>query len=724
MPEVDQEMKEMYKRIVLIGAVLLLVLGSALTTTEAKSLDDIKYPDLNDLTIPNVERVTLDNGMRLYLVQDKSLPVFNASVRICVGSYMEAPEKVGLTSVLTSAMRTGGTKKWTGDEIDELLEAVGASVEVGSDITNCSARVNSLSDYSDLGLEVLSQVLRYPVFDQEKIDLAKVQENSAISRRNDDPSVAVRREFYKIIYASAPEYARNTEYATIKAITRDDLVAFHDKWFRPENVQLAIWGDFDKDQLMAVVKKYFGDWERGNTPVPPLPEVNYNYERKTYYAEKTDVNQSNIRMGHIGGLITDPDAASTIVMNNILGGGLGGRMFNNVRTKEGLAYSTYGQYNQFINYPGGFFNYSGTKSESTVKAAKEMIKVIKSMQTEPPTDDELRKGKDGYLNSFVFNFDSKGEVVNRLMQYDYYGLPDDFLQQQKQAVEKVTADDVVAAANSKLKPDSMFIIVVGNGADFDQPLDSLHWGPVVNVDLTIPSGEEAEELEITPETIEKGNGLLLAAVNAHGGLDNFKKIQAVSSKGTLTIKMQGQEIPLQIESIWTPSRQNRTVASFMGRLMYDVRDGDSGWKTDQATGGVVAKTADDLADDDKDNLRNNIIIFQTVDNPSYQAVYAGSSDINGTPVEMVVLLDQQGENICKLAFDAATNELLGKSYWGKGAAGEGNIQEVFSDYSEVHGVKIPMTTTVSMNGQETSVRTFTEYLINPDVADGSFDKPE
>ena len=714
----------MYKRIVFIGAVLLLVLGSALTMANAKDLDKIKYPDLNNLEIPEVDRVTLDNGMRLYLVQDRSLPVFNASVSIRVGSYLEEPEKVGLTSVLTTVLRTGGTNKWTGDEIDEILEAVGASVEVGSDITNCSARVNALSEFTDLGLEVLAEVLRRPVFDQEKIDLARVQENSAISRRNDDPSTITRREFYSIIYASAPEYARYPEYATIKAITRDDLVAFHGKWFRPENVQIAIWGDFDREALLAKINQYFGDWERGNTPVPPLPKVNYSFERKTYFAEKSDVNQSNIRMGHIGGYITEPDAAATIVMNNILGGGLGGRMFNTVRTKEGLAYSAYGQYNQFIDYPGGFFNLSSTKSESTVKATREMIKVIKSMQTEPPTVDELRKGKESYLNSFVFNFDSKGEVVNRLMEYDYHGLPVDFLQKQKKDIEKVTAEDVVAAANTKLKPDSMFIFVVGKAADFDEPLEALDWGPVVNVDISIPSGEVAETLEITPETLEKGSGLLAAAVAAHGGLDNLKGIKAVASKGVLSLKMQGQEIPLQIESVWRLPNQNRTVASFMGRMMYDVRNNDVGWKTDQATGGVIAKTAEDLVNDDKDNLRNNILILQTADKPAYQAVYSGPSDINGTAVETVTLIDPQGGTICKLALDAVSNELVGKSYWGESHLGEGNIQEVFSEWSVVQGVKVPLKTTMSMNGQETGVRLYSEYLINPDIAEGTFAKPE
>jgi len=188
--------------------------------------------------------------------------------------------------------------------------------------------------------------------------------------------------------------------------------------------------------------------------------------------------------------------------------------------------------------------------------------------------------------------------------------------------------------------------------------------------------------------------------------------------------MQGQELPLQIESIWQLPNQNRTVAGFMGQNMYDIRNNDVGWKTDQATMSIVPKTDEDLANDDKDNRRNNIIIFQTIDNPAYQAVYSGSSDINGTAVETVTLLDAQGETICKLAIDAVTNELIGKSYWGESAMGEGNIQEVFSEFSVIEGIKIPMKTALSMNGQETGSRTYSEYLINPDIAAGTFDQPQ
>ncbi|HKK21767.1 MAG TPA: pitrilysin family protein, partial [candidate division Zixibacteria bacterium] len=479
----------------------------------AQDVDKLKYPKLHNLTIPKVEKITLDNGMRLYLLPDRSLPVFDASVRVNCGSFLEPADKVGLADLCGTVMRSGGTKKWTGDEIDEQLEAVGGSVETSIGLQSGSARVNILSDYTDLGLDVLSQVLRYPVFDQDKIDLAKVRERTSISRRNDDPQQITIREFKKVIYGPESVYARIPEYSTISEITRDDLVKFHDAYYHPQNIQIAFWGDFDRDSLLAEVDKYFGDWKKEGDPVPDLPKVDYKFgSNKVYYIDKEDVNQTNILLGHIGGLVTDSDYADRIVMNNILGGGFGSRLFNTVRSKEGLAYSAYGVYTANIKYPGIFYGFASTKSETTVKAIKAIISEIKRMQVDAPTADEMRMGKDGYLNSFVFNFDTKAEIVNRMMNYDFNGLPEDFLIQTKDGVEKVTSGDVLAAAQRNLRPDDLDIVVVGKGSDFEMPLDQAGLGPVTTVDITIPSAEQKTEVSVTPENLKKGQALLTKAV--------------------------------------------------------------------------------------------------------------------------------------------------------------------------------------------------------------------
>ncbi len=689
----------------------------------AQDVDKLKYPKLHNLTIPKVEKITLDNGMRLYLLPDRSLPVFDASVRVNCGSFLEPADKVGLADICGTVMRSGGTKKWTGDEIDEQLEAVGGSVETGIGLQSGSARVNILSDYTDLGLDVLSQVLRYPVFDQDKIDLAKVRERTSISRRNDDPQQITIREFKKVIYGPESVYARIPEYSTISAITRDDLVKFHDAYYHPQNIQIAFWGDFDRDSLLAEVNKYFGDWKKEGDPVPDLPKVDYKFgSNKVYYIDKEDVNQTNILLGHIGGLVTDSDYADRIVMNNILGGGFGSRLFNTVRSKEGLAYSAYGVYTANIKYPGIFYGFASTKSETTVKAIKAIISEIKRMQVDAPTADEMRMGKDGYLNSFVFNFDTKAEIVNRMMNYDFNGLPEDFLIQTKDGVEKVTSADVLAAAQRNLRPDDLDIVVVGKGSDFEMPLDQAGLGPVTTVDITIPSAEQKSELSVTPENLKKGQALLTKAVKAAGGLDNFKKVTAVSAKGVLTIMAQGREFPLNFESSTVYPDKNAQVMTMMGQKMYSIRNGNSGWKTSQA-GTVVAMTEDDIAKSSEDMARNTINIFSHSDNPDYQAVYDGTGTLNDVSVDYLAIVSKKGDQVCRFAFDT-NGKLIGKSYWGESPAGEGNIQEIYGDFQEIKGIKIPMSTTRMLEGKPSAKISVSEYNVNPTIPDNTFTKPE
>ncbi len=706
----------------LVGFIFLL--GLFVINAGAQDVDKLTYPKLHKINIPKVERVTLDNGIRLYLLEDKGLPLFNASVRINCGSYLDPPEKIGLADLVGTVLRTGGTAKWSGDEIDEMLEGVGGSVETYMGILSGGASVNILSDYTDMGLEVLADILQHPIFDEDKIELAKVQVRSSISRRNDDPQQIATREFKKIIYGADSPYARHPEYATINAITRDDLVNFHKKYFHPQNVQIAIWGDFDKNELLKKIKTYFGGWEKTDDMPPPPPKVNYEFKNKVYYIEKNDVNQSNIVLGHIGGFITDDDYAARIVMNNILGGAFGSRLFNSVRSREGLAYAVFGVYTARIAYPGVFYNFASTKSETTAKTVQEIIKEIKRMQTDPPTEEEMRMGKDGYLNSFVFNFDSKGEVATRLMRYDFYGLPEDFIFKEKEMVEKVTPQDVLNAAKKNLHPEALQILVVGKGSDFDMPLDQLGYGPVDTIDITIPSGEEKKELSLTPENLRKGKEILEKAVAAHGGLDNFKNVKTVKVKGTVLFSMGGTEIPITIDWFMEFPDKSKSVMNVMGQKMIRIRNGQTGWKTDRMTMKLTEMTEEDIADLDKEMTRNTIHIFSSLDKPYYRAVYSGSGEVEGAPAEFVTLVDDQGEEICKLGFNKDTYELVSKAYYSDTPMGAGTVIESYSNYTTVEGIKLPMNSISKLNDQKFSEQKIDSYTINETFPPGTFEKNE
>ncbi|MFZ2149443.1 MAG: pitrilysin family protein, partial [Sedimentisphaerales bacterium] len=318
----------------------------------ALNYKELKYPKLGDIEIPEVEQLTLANGMKLFLLEDHELPLIRISARIRVGSIYEPAEEIGLASITGSVMRTGGTTSKTGDEIDELLEQIAASVETGIGLNSGYASMSVLKGDIDTGLAILADVLMNPAFREDKILLAKIQHRTAIARRNDNVIAIAAREFDKLIYGPESIYARHTEYSTIENISRDDLVTFHKKFFCPNNMMLAVWGDFDTDEIIKKIEGAFKGWEKADIQLPTVPEVQYEFRPTVNVIRKDDVNQSNIYLGHIGGLQNDPDYFALILMNRVLGSGFTSRLFRNVRSREGLAYSVFGNYSANFDYPG------------------------------------------------------------------------------------------------------------------------------------------------------------------------------------------------------------------------------------------------------------------------------------------------------------------------------------------------------------------------------------
>lgn len=473
---------------VLCLAVVFSVMVPAGAARQAPDYRHLKYPSLRDVVVPEVQRVTLANGMRLLVLEDHELPLIYLSGRIRAGSIYEPADKIGLADITGEVMRTGGTTSKTGDELDELLERIAASVETGIGQGSGYASVSVLKDDIEQGLGILADVLMHPAFRQDKIELAKMQHRSAIARRNDSPRAIAERVFDKLIYGPESVYARHTEYATIDNISRDDLVAFHKRFFGPNNMILAVWGDFDTQEMIARIEKAFEGWEKIDLDLPGKPEVEYSWPSTVNLVSRGDLNQSNIYLGHIGGLMSDPDYPAITVMNHILGGGFTGRLFKNVRSRQGLAYSVFGTYSSRYDHRGVFSMGCQTKSESTVHAIEAIVDEARQMTEEPVTDEELEVAKDSYLNSFVFNFDSTSEIINRLMIYEYYGYPPNFLQRTKERIEKVTKADVLKAARTHLRPDAMQILVVGRPEDFDRPLSTL--GEVHSIDVSIPTPEK------------------------------------------------------------------------------------------------------------------------------------------------------------------------------------------------------------------------------------------
>ena len=417
------------------------------------------------------KRLVAPNGMIVYLLEDHELPLVYLRAMVRTGSYLEADDKVGLTDLVGTVMRTGGTEKMTGDQIDEELEYVAGSVETFVGDESGGASLNILKKDFDRGLEIFADVLTHPVFDQKKIDLRKHSMMEAIRRRNDNPGDITRREWRRLVYAGHP-FARISTMKSVASITRQDLVDFHQKYFFPNNVILTATGDFTEAELMAKLEKAFAGWKPREEKIPPAPEVALKFAPSLNHIQKK-IPQTNIRMGHLGVTKSDPDWYALEVMDNILGsGGFVSRLMREVRSNRGLAYSV-GSAVTGGRTRGVILASCQTKVASTVETMTLMTEIIKGMQEKPVTPEELKIAKDSILNSFVFQFTSSYGIATQQADLEYLGLPPDWLETYRDKIAAVDADAVMAVAKKHLHPDQMTIMVVGDSAKFDKPLTTL-----------------------------------------------------------------------------------------------------------------------------------------------------------------------------------------------------------------------------------------------------------
>jgi zinc protease len=482
-----QNSKRLIYGLVAVFAFLAVTFNFSLTATAAaKHHTELQFAPLAEIKLPKYERFVLQNGLVVYLMEDRELPLISGTAMIRTGSRWEPGEKVGLAGFTGAVMRTGGTKQHSPDKLNEILEQRAALVEVSISEAAGSASFESLTEDVDTVLGLFAEVLREPVFAQEKLDLAKTQAKGSIARRNDNPSDIASREFRKLIYGKDSPYGRITEYATVDAIAREDLVQFHQKYFHPNNMILGIVGDFDSKKMRSLIQAKLGNWARNPKFVKPtLPEVASDNKGGLFVVNQPQLTQSSVLIGHLGGKFDSPDYAALDVLNEVLNG-FSGRLFNEVRSRQGLAYSVYGIWSPRFDYPGMFIAGGQTRSDATVQFVQALKAELKRVQGQPVTADELARAKDSTLNSFVFNFQDPAQTLSRLMRYEYYGYPADFLFRYQKAVAATTAADVQRVAKQYLKPDNLVTLVVGNQTAIQPPLTQLAT-QVTPIDVTIPS---------------------------------------------------------------------------------------------------------------------------------------------------------------------------------------------------------------------------------------------
>ena len=450
---------------------------------QAEPWTKIPIPPLHDFRPVQPRRIELANGMVIFLQVDHELPFVNGFVLIRGGSRDEPAGKVGLVSLYGQTWRTSGTATENGEMLDDQLALKAATIETTGGMATTSVHWSSFAKDFDAVFGEAVDVLLHPAFKADKLAMAKRQLETGIARRNDDASEIAGREASFLAYGKASPYARQVEYATVDAVTLSDLTAWHERTVSPNNMILAVSGDFDAADMEAKLRAAFEPLKRG----PAMPKLDTSFtdpKAGVYFVNKTDVDQSNVYIVGLGTERDNPDYYALSVMNEIFSGGFGSRVLQSVRTKLGLAYSVGGSYGASYDHPGMFTVGAATKSASTMAATQAMLDEIGRLKTLPPTAAELKSAKDQVLNSFIFNYDSPEKTLGEQVVLALYGYPSDFLEKYKTGIEQVTAADVTRVANKYIDVKKLAIVVVGNSAEFGGPLTAL--GPVTNLDISIP----------------------------------------------------------------------------------------------------------------------------------------------------------------------------------------------------------------------------------------------
>jgi zinc protease len=684
----------------------------ATTPGVATNWKQIAVPELPPFKPQQPKRVVLPNGMIVFLTENHELPLMNGSALIRGGADSEPAEKTGLVELFGAAWRTGGTEKLSGDQLDDFLEARAAKVETSGSEASTSISFNCLkADFNDV-LGVFAELLRRPSFREDKLSLAKKQMNSSISRRNDESDDIASMQTDILGYGKQSAYARIPEYATVAAVTREDMLQWHKRHVSPNNIILGVVGDFDSKEMEATLRKTFADWSKGEKVQEPKIAITPE-KPGIYVVDKTDVNQSEIRMIGLGIERKNPDYFALQVMNEIFGGGFSSRLFSNLRTKAGLAYSVGGGVGSGWDHLGLTVLQIGTKTETTAEAIKGLWEQVDLLKKEAPSELEMKRAKDAILNSFIFNFDTPGKVLREQETYEFYGYPKDFLEQYRAGVEKVTAADVLRVANKYVHKEDFKVLVVGSASEFAKSLAAL--GSVTPVDITIPALEPKAASSRPAASTPEGKAAVAKLMEAIGGPAKVGAVKTLHQSITMT--QQGQEVKID-QSIVYPDKQAQKISLPQGEMLQVV--------TPAAAFVAMGTHVQDLPPSQRDSelsaMKHDFLnVLQHASDAKYTFTTGGKEKIGDSEATVV---DVSADGATARWWIGSDGKLLQEEFDSTGQQGPVKMTMKYSDWKDFDGLQYP--TKFEMLGGEESGATMTmsSMEVNAAINPKLFEKPQ
>jgi predicted Zn-dependent peptidase len=545
-----------------------------------------------------------------------------------------------------------------------------------------------------------------PAFDEEKLEETKTRLASSVSRRNDEPAPINSREFNKLIYGETSPFAAVLEYEHLDNITGADIARNYKMFFAPDNMLVGVTGPVDMDEVKEIFEKYLGNWGH-RARIPSYPQVReQTHDFKVAFAEKSNLTQSYLSIGHLGTIEDFDEEAKIMVFNSIFSRGFKSRLVTRVRTKMGLTYGIGGGIVTQYLYPGKTYVSTFTKSESTFKAVRAILDEIDIIRKEKVTEKELKDAKDYFVNSFVFKYSTPERIIYQELQKEFYDLIEGYSEKLLENIKRVTADDVLEMAQKYLHPDKMIVFILGKEEKLDGKLEEL--GKVKKIDISIKPPPVKEKIpEPTPETLKKGTDMIMAL--GQEKYSGYKRIKSLETTGDMKMTMMGQTMSMAVKSVtlYPDKRYAEFSVMGMGMKIERIINGNKGLM--KQTGQERPIPGKDI---EKEKFGSLYDIFHSKD--KYQFQYLWEKEIDGKKYDVIYIFDAQ-KNWKKFFINKETGFIEVEEKLTRLPGQAGVEREIKSDFKIIKGIPFAFKSETFVKDKKVVEVTVKEVKVNPKV---------
>jgi len=428
---------------------------------------------------PDYTTVTLQNGLKVFVIEDDRKPAVTFRLIIKGGSLHDG-EKPGLSDLVASLLNRG-TKRRDALTFAKESDFIGSRLEAISGPDSLAVSAGGLTKYTVQIVDLLVDAVVNPVFPQDQFAREQKKALSQLAAEKQQPSALASKLAGRVVYGPHPYGAVTTE-ESLKATTREDVVAYHKNWFSPQNATLAVVGDVKPADIVPLLEKAFAVWSQHEVPVAKVAEPPKMSGVTIHLIDRAGSVQSNIVVCQPGPARSGPDTPELNVMNATLGGGFSGRLFQNLREKHGWTYGAYSAFDM-RRFGGAFQASAETRNEVTAPAIKETLAEMRRLREEAVPDQELELQRQYNVGNYLLSLENAARTAQRVQDLDLYGLPADFYKRYAARMSSVTPSQLQALAKSHLDLENTAIVVVGEAKQIAPELEKL--GNVIVYDTAL-----------------------------------------------------------------------------------------------------------------------------------------------------------------------------------------------------------------------------------------------